>query len=352
MCLITKKVKVRVDGRNRKYYEKKGYCIPTYINKDGREKVKKGTEIEVDVFDLPLGSMAKIEVRCDGCGKQKHISYFDYVNRKHKENDGYYCVKCVHTIFNSGENNHNYNENLSDEYRNHERIYNEYFDFLNSVKAKYNGRCVICCSNKNTIVHHLDSYTANKDKRTDINNGIVLCEECHKAFHRKYGYGNNTRSQFEKWSGLIITDSDNNFKLPDREIYCFETNITYPNSRIASNELCVPKKQINAVCNPNSIPKSAHGYHFILKEKLDSMTDEEIARFKEKWNPVQYKKVICLTTNKIYNRVSEINNDYPYISKNMVSQCCRNKTILYGEDVDTKEKLKWMYYEDYIALKE
>ena len=30
-----------------------------------------------------------------------------------------------------------------------------------------------------------------------LNNGICLCKKCHKEFHGKYGWGKNTKEQFD-----------------------------------------------------------------------------------------------------------------------------------------------------------
>jgi hypothetical protein len=35
--------------------------------------------------------------------------------------------------------------------------------------------------------HHIESFANNKDKRTDINNGITLCNKCHKKLHNIFG---------------------------------------------------------------------------------------------------------------------------------------------------------------------
>ena len=48
----------------------------------------------------------------------------------------------------------------------------------------------------NLVSHHLDSYHDNVEKRIDIDNGVCLCENCHKLFHSKFGYGKNNRQQF------------------------------------------------------------------------------------------------------------------------------------------------------------
>lgn len=51
--------------------------------------------------------------------------------------------------------------------------------------------------------HHLDGYNWCVEKRTDIENGVTLCEGCHinndYSFHRIYGSGRNTKEEFVEW---------------------------------------------------------------------------------------------------------------------------------------------------------
>lgn len=44
--------------------------------------------------------------------------------------------------------------------------------------------------------HHLYSWKSYPLLRFDIDNGITLCKKCHINFHKKFGYGNNTKEQF------------------------------------------------------------------------------------------------------------------------------------------------------------
>ena len=47
------------------------------------------------------------------------------------------------------------------------------------------------------VIHHLESWDINKKLRYNINNGVVLLKTIHKDFHNCYGFGNNTKLQFE-----------------------------------------------------------------------------------------------------------------------------------------------------------
>jgi len=58
------------------------------------------------------------------------------------------------------------------------------------------------------------------------------------------------------------------------------------------------------------------------------------------------KKVICLTTNKVYESLLSASIDFK-ICDSAISQCCHNKRKFAGKLSDGA-KLQWMYYEDYL----
>ena len=57
------------------------------------------------------------------------------------------------------------------------------------------------CSQKAGILnaHHIESFNNNPELRTQVNNGITLCKNCHKNFHHQYGRGNNNKNQLIKF---------------------------------------------------------------------------------------------------------------------------------------------------------
>lgn len=58
-----------------------------------------------------------------------------------------------------------------------------------------------CCkgTSKNLNAHHLNGYHWFVEGRFNVENGITLCEDCHKQFHKLYGMRNNTKEQFEEF---------------------------------------------------------------------------------------------------------------------------------------------------------
>lgn len=63
-------------------------------------------------------------------------------------------------------------------------------DFICQITGKRGGKLV---------AHHIESWNSNKELRFEVDNGITLSENIHRLFHKEYGLGNNTRSQFKEF---------------------------------------------------------------------------------------------------------------------------------------------------------
>lgn len=117
------------------------------------------------------------------------------------------CLKRETDASRIGIANPSYNPNLSTEDRIPRRDIFGYKEWRNEVKKRDNFICQICHGkdiNGNPTSHtlnshHIDGYDLYPDKRLDIDNGICLCETCHVNFHKQYGRGKNTRTQFEEY---------------------------------------------------------------------------------------------------------------------------------------------------------
>ena len=59
------------------------------------------------------------------------------------------------------------------------------------------------------------------------------------------------------------------------------------------------------------------------------------------------KKVLCITSDKIFDSIKQASEFYNLTHSNIIS-CCQGKRKSAGKHPITKEKLKWMYYDEYI----
>lgn len=113
------------------------------------------------------------------------------------------CNKCSHESFIdkvSGENNSNWNYELTNEQREENRDFPEYQQWRRSVFERDNYTCQ-CCKKKGITLnaHHKDGYHWCVERRLDVDNGITLCDDCHKDFHRVYGVRNNTEIEITNY---------------------------------------------------------------------------------------------------------------------------------------------------------
>lgn len=152
-----------------------------------------------------LRTKEKTELICDTCGKKfyKLDSHID--NSEH-----HYCSrKCKDigiSIYYSGKNHPRWNSNKTEKEREIKREYEEYYEWRRQVFKRDNYTCQCCGDNKghNLRAHHKRNYSEHKELRTDINNGITLCDKCHKEFHDLYGYKNNDELQFVEFKNKYI----------------------------------------------------------------------------------------------------------------------------------------------------
>lgn len=145
---------------------------------------------QIEILGEYIKSDVKILCRC----KIHNITWYAIPNNLLK---GQGCKECGHEKT-SGENSYLYNPNLTDEEREKSRNLPEIATWRKEVYERDNYTCQCCGDNKggNLVAHHKNGYNWDKEHRTDVNNGVTLCEDCHKEFHDIYGYGNNTEEQY------------------------------------------------------------------------------------------------------------------------------------------------------------
>jgi hypothetical protein len=225
--IIQKTVVITLGVRNIHYYKSLGYEIPTYFNKQKNQFfVKRGTQIEIKVSDLLPQSHTKVLCMCDECNSTNSVRLSTI-----KANSNYICPKCINqneerrkkiseantgltrskefkrnlSQRNSGENNGNFGKrgsnspnwipSLTDEER--KRNIFGIQSWVKKVKERDDYTCQ-CCGFKGQprdglmFAHHINSFKNFKELRTDVNNGITLCQDCHCSnkgigIHNLYG---------------------------------------------------------------------------------------------------------------------------------------------------------------------
>lgn len=109
----------------------------------------------------------------------------------------------------TGSKHPNWNPKRTKEYRIKFRKTEEHYAWVRAVYERDNFTCQICGYNKGAILnaHHIYSYADFEKFRNDLDNGVTLCEDCHKEFHSEYGYGKNTAEQFKEFVGNKINEN-------------------------------------------------------------------------------------------------------------------------------------------------
>ena len=170
-------------------------CIQPYRNlEEFKEEVFKKYGNEYTILGEYVNSQTNIKIRHNKCGTE-------YSARPTVLIQGHGCPNrfCCRT---RGENHYRWNPMLTDEERamDYSRLSEfGYYQWRQSVFKRDNRSCVLCGSKKSLNAHHLYSWNKYIDLRFDINNGVTLCENCHKGFHKIYGNGDNTKEQFEEY---------------------------------------------------------------------------------------------------------------------------------------------------------
>jgi hypothetical protein len=143
--------------------------------------------------EIYINAHQKLKYKCE-CGEITFITY-------DKFKAGQRCEKCKIKKLGrfTGENHWNYNPNKTDEERIIDREYPEYHEWRKQVFERDNYSCQVCGIGGNLHAHHLNGYHWAIDQRTDLNNGVTLCDGCHDNFHEVFGSECNTREQFEEY---------------------------------------------------------------------------------------------------------------------------------------------------------
>lgn len=99
-----------------------------------------------------------------------------------------------------GDQHRFWNSSLTKEDREASRHYPEYTEWVKSVYERDDYTCQKCNARGVTLnAHHILPYAQYKKLRTELSNGITLCEDCHRGFHKEYGLKNFNADDLTKF---------------------------------------------------------------------------------------------------------------------------------------------------------
>ena len=348
MGLLTETVEIKINNRTYKHFEDLGYEIPRHYNcKKKKWLITTGATITVKVSDLYKGSGVEVECECDCCHKIYTMQYGKYL--QHNLTKGFFCRSCSHKFIMSGKDHPNWNDNLTDEDRIIGRNYPEYKNFIKRVLIRDEYTCCYCgnSDHNNVAVHHLNGYDWYIEGRTQDENAVCLCKECHSNFHAHYGMGGNTKEQFEEWLGKPIENINRyNGKISSaREVVCLEDNKVHKSCLDASRFYHIDARQVNFCCNKKPSYLSVQGLHFMWLDDYEKLSKEEIELYLLVSKPKNWKSIICITTNKIFDNASKASRFYNMKRGNdKILKVCKGERKCAGKDPLTGEKLVWRFY--------
>lgn len=114
------------------------------------------------------------------------------------------CPECKR-LNQSGEKHWKYNPELTEKDRQRRDMFNgKLRKWRDDVYKRDKYICQVCFKHSHKLnAHHLNSWNSHAAERFTLDNGITLCEKCHKNFHSLYGFGNNTLKQFQLYEASL-----------------------------------------------------------------------------------------------------------------------------------------------------
>jgi hypothetical protein len=176
-CSICKARKT--GGKNKHSYE----YIKNFFEENGCQLLSK----------TYLDNKQKLKYKCE-CGNDSYIAFAKFQG-------GQRCDKCKAKKISeklSGPNSLNWDHTKTMEERLKDRRYPEYYEWRRAVFARDDYSCQVCGERGGVLnAHHIQGFAKFPELRTEVSNGITLCNDCHSLYHRKVEHNTAT---LEGWT--------------------------------------------------------------------------------------------------------------------------------------------------------
>ena len=129
-----------------------------------------------------INARSKLKILHESCGDVFQMSWNTFNHRQR-------CPGCA-IKNNRGENHGNWNPNLTDEERENGRNFPENREWIKAIFEIDGHTCQKCLVRGGELVaHHIFPWALFPKLRFEVENGITLCEGCHKYYHSIYRNG-------------------------------------------------------------------------------------------------------------------------------------------------------------------
>lgn len=106
-------------------------------------------------------------------------------------------------------------------------------------------------------------------------------------------------------------------EIKSKKVVCVETGEVFKSVKDAAEKLKICRSSVGRCANGKA--STANGYHFRFLEDIENGVVKEF-----NFNPPKYKKVLCLTTNEVYETVCDASRKTG-LSRRSISYACNGK---------------------------
>ena len=136
---------------------------------------------------------AQIVFNCDCCGIENSQYKSHYDNQNH-----HFCNTICRDTFVKAQVSKQDKEILKNRYSPNIRVWKRL------CLERDNEECQVCSSDIDLRIHHLNSFTRFPKLQFNLDNGVTMCEDCHREFHSIYGIRKFTEEDYYKFMEELI----------------------------------------------------------------------------------------------------------------------------------------------------
>lgn len=162
-----------------------------------RNRIDLDFDAVISRYSVPYASMSAV-------GRSFGVSSA-VVRRILIENDVEIKPQRLAKKFPSGREHPRWRHDLTDHEREHRRDINAQSDWRLQVLERDHYTCQRCdaSSGARLNAHHIEPHYRARDSRWDVSNGMTLCVDCHRQYHRTYGFKRANRATLAEFLCLF-----------------------------------------------------------------------------------------------------------------------------------------------------